>query len=80
MLAPALDEVAREQQGRAAVAKVNIDANPALAVRFNIQSIPTLIYFCGGEVRDRSIGVVSKKTILTKLAVLRAELANTQTA
>ena len=71
MLAPALDEIAREQQGRAAVAKVNIDENPALAARFNIQSIPTLLYFSGGEVRDKSIGVVSKKTIVAKLEALR---------
>jgi catechol 2,3-dioxygenase len=72
MLAPALDEIAREQQGQVTVAKVNIDANPALAARFNIQSIPTLIYFSGGEARDHSIGVVSKKTIVTKLEALRA--------
>jgi thioredoxin 1 len=72
MLAPALDEVAREQEGHATVAKVNIDENPVLAARFNIQSIPTLIYFSGGEVRDQSIGVTSKKTIVTKLTALRA--------
>jgi thioredoxin 1 len=71
MLAPALDEIAREQQGQATIAKVNIDENPVLAARFNIQSIPTLIYFSGGEVRDQSIGVVSKKTIVTKLEALR---------
>jgi thioredoxin 1 len=80
MLAPALDEIAREQEGHATVAKVNIDENPTLAARFNIQSIPTLIYFSGGEVRDQSIGVTSKKTIVTKLAALRTESANTQTA
>jgi catechol 2,3-dioxygenase len=76
MLAPALDEIAREQQGQATVAKVNIDENPALAARFNIQSIPTLIYFSGGEVRDQSSGVVTKKIISTKLAALRAAAAN----
>jgi catechol 2,3-dioxygenase len=73
MLAPALDEVAREQEGRAVVAKVNIDQSPALAQRFNIQSIPTLLYFRDGVLRDQSIGVVSKKTIVSKLAALSAE-------
>ncbi|HMJ89833.1 MAG TPA: thioredoxin [Candidatus Acidoferrum sp.] len=73
MLALLLDEVAREQQAHAAVAKVNIDANPTLAARFDIQSIPTLLYFSGGEVRDKSVGVVSKKTIVTKLDALRPE-------
>ena len=80
MLAPALDEIAREQQGQAVVAKVNIDEQPSLAARFNIQSIPTLLYFSGGEVRDQSVGVVSKKTIVTKLTALRAPAAASQTA
>ena len=71
MLAPALDEIAREQQGQASVAKVNIDEQPQLAARFNIQSIPTLLYFSGGELRDQTVGVVSKKTIVSKLAALR---------
>jgi len=78
MLAPALEEVAREQQGRAIVAKVNIDANPALAARFNIQSIPTLLYFQGGELRDQNVGIVSKKDIATKLAALRDGPKNPQ--
>jgi len=72
MLAPALEELAREQQGHATVAKVNIDENPALAARFRIQSIPTLLYFSGGEVRDQTVGLVNKKTIAGKLAALRA--------
>jgi catechol 2,3-dioxygenase len=80
MLAPALDEVAREQEGQATVAKVNIDENPALAARFNIQSIPTLLYFSGGGLRDTTVGVVSKKTIATKLGALRAQVVATQTA
>jgi len=62
-----LDEVAREQSGRAKVAKVNVDANPELAVRFGIQSIPALLYFIGGEVRTQTIGATSKKTILSNL-------------
>ena len=76
MLAPALDEVAREQEGHAVVAKVNIDQSPALAQRFNIQSIPTLLYFHGGELRDQTIGVVSKKMIVSKLAAFSAETTN----
>jgi thioredoxin 1 len=67
MLAPVLDEIATEQAGRVKVAKVDVDANPALAARFGIQSIPTLLYFAGGEVRDRTIGAVSKRAIVSKL-------------
>ncbi len=70
MLAPVLDEIAAEQAGRVKVAKVNVDANPALAARFGIQSIPTLLYFVGGEVRDKTIGVVGKRLIVSKLEQL----------
>jgi thioredoxin 1 len=70
MLAPLLDEIATEQAGQVKVAKVNVDASPALAARFGIQSIPTLLYFAGGEVRDKTIGVIGKRAILSKLAKL----------
>jgi thioredoxin len=69
MLAPALDEIAVEQTG-IKVAKVNVDANPTLAARFGIQSIPTLLYFSGGEVKDKSVGAVGKRHILSKLEKL----------
>jgi len=70
MLAPALDEIAVEQAGRVKVAKVNVDTNPELATRFGVQSIPTLLYFANGEVRNQTIGAVSKKAILSNLAKL----------
>ena len=70
MLAPALDELAHELQGQAVVAKVNVDDQPALAARFEIQSIPTLLYFSGGELRDQTVGLINKKVIATKLAAL----------
>ena len=67
IVAPLLDEIAIEQAGQVRVAKVNVDTNPVLAARFGIQSIPTLLYFAGGEVRDKTIGVNGKRAILTKL-------------
>ena len=70
MLGPVLDEVASEQAGRAKIGKVNVDENPELAARFAIRAIPTLLYFAGGEVRDQSMGVVSKKAIVSKLESL----------
>lgn len=70
MLAPVLDEIAGEQAGRAKVAKVNVDANPGLAAQFGIQSIPTLLYFAGGEVRNKTIGVTGKRVIVSKLEQL----------
>jgi len=70
MIAPVLDEIAREQTGKAKVAKVNVDDSPGLAARYGIQSIPTLLYFAGGEVRDQTIGVTGKKVIVSKLEAL----------
>ena len=70
MLAPVLDEIAAEQGGRAKVAKVDVDESPVLAQRYNIQSIPTLLYFAGGEAKDRTVGVVSKQSITSKLEKL----------
>ena len=70
MLGPALDEIAAEQAGRVKIAKVNVDANPELAARFGIQSIPTLIYFVGGKVQDQTVGAVSKRALLAKLEKL----------
>ena len=67
MLAPVLDEIASEQKGRVKVVKVNVDANPGLAARFDVRAIPTLLYFAGGELFHQIVGVVGKKTILSHL-------------
>ena len=72
MLAPLLEEIAAEQSGRVKIAKVNVDDNPALAQRYSIQAIPTLLYFAGGEVRDKSVGVQGKRAIASKLEALAA--------
>jgi thioredoxin 1 len=66
MLAPLLEEIAGEQSG-VKIAKVNVDQNPALAARFGIQSIPTLLYFTNGELKDQTVGVMGKKQILSRL-------------
>jgi thioredoxin 1 len=72
MIAPALEEIASELQGRAKVAKVNVDEQSALAQRYNVQSLPTLLYFQNGEVVDQTIGATSKKNILGKLNLTTA--------
>jgi thioredoxin len=66
MLAPVLEEIAAAQPG-VKVVKVNVDQNPALAARYGIQSIPTLLYFAAGEVKDKTVGVIGKRQILSKL-------------
>ncbi len=72
MLSPVLDEIATEQAGRVKIGKVNVDENPELSQRYNIQSIPTLLYFAEGQLRQQSLGLASKKAILAKLEALLA--------
>jgi thioredoxin 1 len=70
MIAPLLDEIARESEGRFRIAKVNIDDDPALMQRFGVRAVPTLLFFQGGELKDQLVGGAPKKTILDKLANL----------
>jgi thioredoxin 1 len=67
MIAPILEEIATEQQGKLQVAKLNVDDNPDLARRFDVMSIPTLLVFEGGEVRKRLVGAKGKGQLLQEL-------------
>ena len=67
MIAPALEEIAGDLAGRVKVAKVNVDEQSALAQRYHVQSLPTLLYFQNGEVVNQTIGATSKKNIIAKL-------------
>lgn len=67
MLSPILEEVAEEMDGKAVVAKCNIDEERDLAMQYRIMSIPTLIYFKNGVAVDKTVGVVSKEEIITKI-------------
>jgi thioredoxin 1 len=68
MIAPVLEDLATEQEGKAVVAKVNVDESPDLAARFGITAIPTLIVFKNGRPTTTLRGVHSKGAILKALA------------
>lgn len=70
VLSPTVDEIASEFEGRAVVAKCNVDDCEEVAGRFGIRNIPTLLYFKNGELVDRSAGVVSKQEIAARLESL----------
>jgi thioredoxin 1 len=72
MLTPVLEEIAKEEAGRVKVVKVNLDDHQDLAARYRVQAIPTLLYFSKGEIRHQTVGVVSKKQILSRLSELTA--------
>ena len=68
MIAPILDEIASEQEGRLTVAKLNVDDAPDIARRFGVMSIPTLILFNDGEPAKRVVGAKPKAALLGELA------------
>jgi thioredoxin 1 len=70
MIAPAVEELATEYNGKALVGKLNVDENPVIARKYGVTSIPTLLFFKGGEVVDQMIGFPAgnaKKIIEEKL-------------
>ena len=70
VLSPTVDEVAAELEGKAVVAKCNVDDCEDIAVQYGIRNIPTLPYFKDGALADRSVGVVSKQEIISRLEKL----------
>ena len=67
MIAPILEEVAREQAGKVRIAKVNVDDNPGLATKFHVMSIPTMIVFKDGAEDQRLVGARGKPQLLEDL-------------
>jgi thioredoxin 2 len=72
IIAPVIDELAREMAGRVRVAKLNVDQNPATAARLRLRSIPTLLVFKGGREVDRIVGAQPKAEIVRRLERLAA--------
>ena len=70
MIAPLLDEIAREKAGSVKVAKVNVDENQSLSLKYNIRAIPALLFFKNGQLRDQVTGVASKKDLLNRVDAL----------
>jgi thioredoxin 1 len=70
MITPLLDEIAREKAGSVKVAKVNVDENQSLSLKYNIRAIPALLFFKNGQLRDQVTGVASKKDLLSRIDAL----------
>ena len=67
MIAPIIEEIAQELQGKLKIVKVNVDEAGELAAQHNIMSIPTLIVFKGGKAVDQFVGAMGKAQLLAKL-------------
>jgi len=57
MIAPVVEEIAADYEGKAVIGKLNVDESPSIASRYGVTSIPTLIFFKGGEAKDQMVGV-----------------------
>ncbi len=67
MIGPLVEELSSEYEGKAIVGKLNVDDNQAVATKYGIRSIPTLLIFKGGEVVDKIVGAVPKSMLAQKL-------------
>jgi thioredoxin len=67
MIAPAIEELAKEFDGKAKIAKVNVDEEQAIAMEYGIRSIPTLLFFRDGKVVEQLVGAAPKGALADKL-------------
>lgn len=68
MIGPVVEELAGDYDGKAIVAKLNVDENPQTTAKFGVRSIPTLLVFKGGQIVDKQVGAVPKSVLNQKLA------------
>jgi thioredoxin 1 len=73
MIAPLLDALSRKFAGRVKIVKVNVDDAPSLANRYEITGVPTMLFFSGGEVADRIVGLESPRALEARLEALAAQ-------
>lgn len=66
-LVPTIDELSNEYEGKAVIGKLDVDANQAIANKFGIRSIPTILIFKGGKLVDTTVGAASKAALKAKL-------------
>jgi thioredoxin 1 len=70
VIAPFIEELHKEFEGRALVGKVDVDSNPELANRFRVLNIPTVLFLKDGQVADKQVGACPKQVLVNKLNAL----------
>lgn len=70
MVAPVVEELSKDYEGRAVIGKLDVDGNPKVSTDFGIRNIPTLLFFKDGKVVDRHVGVAPKGVLAAKLDAL----------
>jgi thioredoxin 1 len=67
MIGPVVEELAADYDGRAVIAKLNVDENPNVTAKYGVRSIPTLLVFKNGQIVDKQVGAVPKSVLSGKL-------------
>ena len=67
MIAPTVEEIAREYDGKLKVCKLDVDSNPKTAMQYGIRSIPTLLILKGGQVVEQMVGALPKRSMVDKI-------------
>lgn len=70
MIAPIVEEMSGEYEGKAVIGKVDVDSNPNVAMKYGIRNIPTVLFVKNGEVADKQVGAAPKQVFTTKLDAL----------
>lgn len=70
MIAPIVEEMSGEYEGKAVIGKVDVDSNPNVAMKYGIRNIPTVLFVKGGEVVDKQVGAAPKQAFTAKLDAL----------
>ncbi|MDD4143647.1 MAG: thioredoxin [Prolixibacteraceae bacterium] len=70
MIAPIVEEMSQEYDGKALIGKVDVDSNPNVAIKYGIRNIPTVLFVKNGEVADKQVGAAPKKVFTSKLDAL----------
>jgi thioredoxin 1 len=70
MIAPIVEEMSGEYEGKAVVGKVDVDSNPNIAMKYGIRNIPTVLFVKNGEIADKQVGVAPKQVFTKKLDAL----------
>jgi len=70
MIAPIVEEMSGEYEGKAVIGKVDVDSNPNVAMKYGIRNIPTVLFVKNGEVADKQVGAAPKQVFINKLDAL----------
>ena len=70
MVAPIMDEISQEYEGKVLVVKCDVDSSPSVSEKYSIRNIPTILFFKDGKIADKQVGAVPKKNFVAKLNAL----------